>query len=74
MISEVLNALDGSILANMEVHEEGGKGDSLRNCINACLWDNVNERIREYADTRTLGDLLAECRSKAAGGWDMYVI
>lgn len=72
-LSEVLNALDGSILAGMEIAEEK-KGDSLRNVINACLWENINERIREYAKNRTLGDLLEECRRKAAGSWADYVI
>ena len=72
-LSEVLNALDGSILAGMEVAEDG-QGGSLRGVINECLWESINERIREYAKNRTLGDLLEECRRKAAGSWADYVI
>ena len=72
-LSEVLNALDGSILAGMEITEESTES-SLRNAINECLWESINARIREYAENRTLGDLLEECRRKAAGSWDSYII
>ncbi len=72
-LSEVLNALDGSILAGMEVAEDG-QGGSLRGVVNECLWESINERIREYAKNRTLGDLLEECRRKAAGSWADYII
>lgn len=72
-LSEVLNALDGSILAGMEGAEDG-QGSSLRGVVNECLWESINERIREYAKNRTLGDLLEECRRKAAGSWADYVI
>lgn len=72
-LSEVLNALDGSILSGMEITEES-KESSLRNVVNECLWESINDRIREYAENRTLGDLLEECRRKAAGSWDSYVI
>lgn len=72
-LSEVLNALDGSILAGMEITEESTES-SLRNVINECLWESINARIREYAENRTLGDLLEECRRKAAGSWDSYII
>ena len=72
-LSEVLNALDGSILAGMEITEENTES-SLRNVINECLWESINARIREYAENRTLGDLLEECRRKAAGSWDSYII
>ena len=72
-LSEVLNALDGSILAGMEIAEESTES-SLRNVINECLWESINARIREYAENRTLGDLLEECRRKAAGSWDSYII
>ena len=72
-LSEVLNALDGSILAEMEIAEESTES-SLRNVINECLWESINARIREYAENRTLGDLLEECRRKAAGSWDSYII
>ena len=72
-LSEVLNALDGSILAGMEGAEDG-QGSSLRGVVNECLWESINERIREYAKNRTLGDLLEECRRKAAGSWADYII
>ena len=72
-LSEVLNALDGSIRAGMEVAEDG-QGGSLRGVVNECLWESINERIREYAKNRTLGDLLEECRRKAAGSWADYII
>ncbi|MBQ6094904.1 MAG: Rrf2 family transcriptional regulator [Lachnospiraceae bacterium] len=72
-LSEVLNALDGSILAGMSTTEDG-QGSSLRGIVNECLWENVNERIREYAENRTLGDLLEECKRKAAGSWTDYII
>ena len=72
-LSEILDALDNSIL---EETDAAGNGDqnSLRNAVNACLWMRLNHFLIEYAESKTLWDLMQECRERLAGDWDMYVI
>ena len=72
-LSEVINALDADILADMEPVEEGRAG-ALRCCINECLWMRLNGLLRDYAEKVTLAEFLAECKGKTSGAWDMYVI
>ena len=54
-ISDVLNALDSTILADAPEIE----GDSgLRRNIKGCLWDKMNGAMREYTERMTLAELL----------------
>ena len=54
-ISDVLNALDSSILADVpEVDENSG----LRRNIKDCLWDKMNGAMRDYTEHMTLAELL----------------
>ncbi|MBR5657817.1 MAG: Rrf2 family transcriptional regulator [Lachnospiraceae bacterium] len=73
VIADVLNALDDSILAEMEIPEEEEDG-ALRGCINECLWGKINKKLSDYAKSVTLGEFLAECREKNTVEWDLYVI
>ena len=70
-LSDVLNALDNSIL---EETESAGDGQGLRDAVNACLWKELNRSLTEFAESRTLASLAEECRNYPAGSWDMYMI
>ena len=72
-VSEVLNALDNSILEEMDSSEDTTAG-SLRSAVNDCLWKRLNLALREFAESRTLWDLIQECSEQISGGWDMYTI
>ena len=69
-LSEILNALDNSIL------EETGTGNSgtLRDAVNACLWEKMNRTLIDFAEGKTLSEFLADCRQQLTGEWDLYEI
>ena len=70
-LSEILNALDTSIL---EDPEPAGNEHSLRGAVNACLWRKLNRALAEFAESKTLQDFMQECRDRMTGEWDLYVI
>ena len=72
-LSEILNALDNSIL---EETDGNGKGDgrSLREAVNTCLWRKINRSMIEFAENKTLSEFIQECREQMSGDWDMYII
>ncbi|MBR3447747.1 MAG: Rrf2 family transcriptional regulator [Oscillospiraceae bacterium] len=56
-ISDVLNALDSSILADAaEIGSESG----LRRNIKDCLWDKMNGAMRACTDRMTLAELIEQ--------------
>ena len=67
-----LDALDTGILEEMGAEEDEG-GKSLRGAMTDCLWKKMNRTLVEFAESRTLADILQECRKRSAE-WDMYVI
>ena len=71
-LSEMLNALDNSILEQMDPAGETD-GRSLRGVVNDCLWSELNRSITVFAESRTLSDIVQKC-TEASGNWDMYVI
>ena len=70
-LAEVLNALDQNILSEMDDSNEGGQ---LREIINRCFWNRINEKLYEYADDLKLSDFANGCRNSFSDKWDMYVI
>lgn len=70
-LSEILNALDNSILD--ETDAEGGADRSLRAAVNNCVWRDLNRSVSAVAESRTLADIMQKCR-ELSGEWDMYVI
>ena len=70
-LSDVLNALDMNILAEMDGREEEG---GLRPVINDCFWEKINENLKQYAESLTLSEFAAQCTSRSVNGWDLYVI
>ena len=71
-LSEILNALDNSILEETDPAEETD-GRSLRSAVNNCVWREMNRSITDFAESRSLSDIMQKCR-ELSGDWDMYVI
>ncbi len=68
---EVLNALDNTILADMDDDTEN---DGLRSIIKNCFWKEINKNLNQYTGEMKLSEFAGQCRNKVAGGWDHYVI
>lgn len=68
---EVLNALDNTILADMDDDKEN---DGLRSIIKNCFWKEINKNLNQYTGEMKLSEFAGLCRNKVAGGWDHYVI
>ncbi len=68
---EVLNALDNTILADMD--DDKGN-DGLRSIIKNCFWKEINKNLNQYTGEMKLSEFAGQCRNKVAGGWDNYVI
>ena len=71
-LSEILNALDNSILE--ETGSDGGDGRALRDAVNHCLWQRMNSLWIDFAENRTLSEFLLECRERLSAEWDFYEI
>ena len=72
-LPEILNALDNSILEEMSI-AENEDDHSLRGVVNASLWKGLNRSINAFAESRTLSDIIQECRERMSKDWDMYII
>ena len=72
-VSEILNALDHSILEEADCREESPER-SLRRAMEDCLWKRLNLALIEFAESRTLWDIIQEYRERISGSWDMYTI
>ncbi|MCR5735747.1 MAG: Rrf2 family transcriptional regulator [Lachnospiraceae bacterium] len=70
-LSDVLNALDQNILADMDTH---GNPDALGSVINECFWEKINRSLHRYADDLKLSDFADQCRSRISDNWDLYMI
>ena len=63
-LSEVLNALDNSILA--DAYEDGADNTAgMRGSVNFCLWNKINGYMRRFTEQMTLADIIAEHRENA---------
>lgn len=72
-LSDILNALDNSLLESMPAAD--GRGTAgLAEVVNACLWGKINQHLNTYASSVTLADFLTECKSRIPQDWDLYVI
>lgn len=70
-LSDVLNALDNNILADMSSGEDE---IGLRPIIKDCFWEKINNNLNTYADSMTLGDFVNQCSSRSIDNWNLYVI
>ena len=72
-LSDVLNALDNSILADTCEADEEQSG--IRSSVNICLWDKLNEYMRRFTARMTLSDLIDSYReSCGSSAGEMYYI
>lgn len=60
-MSEILNALDNTILADVSEEDEDS-GKDIRSSVNSCLWDKLNDYMRRFTEHMTLADLIEEHR------------
>ncbi|MBR3104257.1 MAG: Rrf2 family transcriptional regulator [Lachnospiraceae bacterium] len=70
-LTDVLNALDNTLLAEMEKDESEG---NLRSVINGFFWQEINSNLKDYTDRMSLSDFVSQCRNGVSEGWDLYVI
>ena len=60
-MSDVLNALDISILAYMEPSGKEDAGE-LRDIVNTCLWKKMNGYLLDFSENLTFADFVQECK------------
>lgn len=72
-IADVLNALDKSILDPQNTSGDRNER-SLRNAVNAGLWEKMNGFLNGFATNKTLAEFVQECRNQMSGEWDYYMI
>lgn len=73
-LSEILNALDNTILADT-YDEEDQNANNIRSSMNTCLWEKFNGYMRRCAEQMTLSDLINECKENAGNEQNyMYYI
>ena len=70
-LSDVLNALDMNILAEMDPKDEEG---GLRPVINDCFWERINSSLNQFTSGVTLRAFAEQCMDRAQKNWDLYVI
>jgi len=72
-MSEVLNALDNSILTGT-FQPESNCENRLHDSVNAFFWEKINGCLMEFAHSMTLKDFITQCFECRGNDWDMYVI
>ena len=70
-LTDVLHALDNTLLAEMEKDESE---ENLRSVINGFFWQEINSNLKDYTDRMSLSDFVSQCRNGVSEGWDLYVI
>ena len=72
-MSDVLDALDGSILEDADNSSSEGQRELAR-AVNECLWEKLNGLLRDFTEGMSLSEFAQKCSDRVADGWDMYVI
>ena len=70
-MSEILDALDNSILEDTRPENNGG---TLRDAVNVCLWRKMNRSMIDFAENKMFSEFLTECHEQLREEWDDYVI
>lgn len=60
-LSEILNALDNSILADVRDEDDEG-GSDIRTSVDSCVWNKLNGYLRTFTGNLTLADLIVQCK------------
>ena len=71
-LADILNALDISVLEEMEIPDSSG--GTLDSIIHICLWGKINSSLKKFAEGITLAEFAGQCRSMLSEDWDMYMI
>ena len=71
-LADILNALDISVLEEMEIPDSSG--GTLDSIINICLWGKIKSSLKKFAEGITLAEFAGQCRSMLSEDWDMYMI
>lgn len=71
--TDILNALDNSILSNTYISDEDNASD-LRSCVHSCVLDELNKMLTRYTEDLTLESLLIHYREAQTNGNTMYYI
>ncbi len=71
-LADILNALDISVLEEMEIPDSSG--GTLDSIINICVWGKINSSLKMFAEGITLAEFAGQCRSMLSEDWDMYMI
>ena len=74
-LSEILNALDNTILAD-SYEADYTITNEIRESVNNCLWSKLNGYMRCFTQQMTLSDLIKECKSPSGenDSYHMYYI
>ncbi len=72
LLSDILNALDGTILAETYMTENDEY--SLRSLLNNCFWERMNDYLRSFTENLTLAELISKCNGYLDEKWDLYMI
>lgn len=72
-VGTILRVLEGDLsVANEELVQDSGI--SIQECIQIKVWDQMTERINEFVDSLTLGDLVHDYNAMSGNGSIMYYI
>ena len=71
-LADILNALDISVLEEMEIPDSSG--GTLDSIINICLCGKINSSLKKFAEGITLAEFAGQCRCMLSEDWDMYMI
>ena len=63
-LSEILNALDNSILADVRDEDDEG-GSDIRTSVDSCVWNKLNGYLRTFTGNLTLADLINEYKGSS---------
>ena len=70
-LTEVINALDISLLEHQAIEENNG---SIRNFLNENIWEKLNDSILEITDNVTLQDLMDKYSESGDNNMMMFYI
>lgn len=71
-VKEVLEALEGKLSIAEET--DGNVQDPIRNALRDLLWDEIDRKVNQFLQEKTLGSLVREYRRNLEKGTIMYYI
>lgn len=71
-VREILEALEGELSIAGDVKDE--PGDAVEEAIRALVWDEIDRRVNELLNARTLAGLAEEYRQRQEQSVNMYYL